>query len=423
VLDIKLLRANPEGLKEAILAKNGEPARLDAFLEADLEYRRILADVERLRAERTKGSEEIGALRKAGTDATERQAALKELGDRLKELEDALKPLEEAVEEALRYLPNLPHDSVPRGDESHNRIVKTWGEPRRFEFPVVPHHELGERLDIIDMPRGTRMTGPGFPVLKGAGARLERALINFFLDVHTKEHGYVETAAPFLVRRDALFGTGQLPKLEDDMYRTDDDLFLIPTAEVSITNLYREEILEAAALPIYHVGYSPCFRREAGAAGKDTKGVTRVHQFSKVEMVRIVEPETSYDEHEKLLADAEDILQRLNLPYRVLLLASGDTSFAAAKCYDLEVYAPGADRWLEVSSCSNFEAFQARRLNMRYRPAGGGKPRFVHTLNASGLALPRILIAILENYQTEAGTVRLPEVLLPWTGGLKEIGL
>jgi seryl-tRNA synthetase len=422
VLDIKLLRSNPLGLKEAIVAKNGDPARLDALLEADQGYRKVLAEVERLRAERTRGSEEIGKLRKSGQDASAHQAALKELGETLGSLETSLKPLEEAVDEALRWIPNLPHPSIPRGDESKNALVKTWGEPRRMEFPVVPHHEIGERLGLLDMPRGSRMSGPGFPVLKGNGALLERALINFFLSVHVRDHGYTEIAAPYLVRRESLFGTGQLPKLEEDMYRTDDDLFLIPTAEVSITNLYREEILEADQLPIYHVGYSPCFRREAGSYGKETKGLTRVHQFSKVEMVKIVEPETSYDEHEKLLGDAEDILRRLNLPYRVLLLASGDTSFAAAKCYDLEIHAPGADRWLEVSSCSNFEAFQARRMNMRYRPAGGGKPQFVHTLNASGLALPRILIGIIENYQTASGTIRVPDVLAPWMGGLTEIG-
>jgi seryl-tRNA synthetase len=422
VLDIKLLRSNPEGLKDALLAKNSDPQKLDRLLEADAQYRKVLAEVERMRAERSAGSEEIGRLRKSGADASRQQHELKELGDRLTTLEHSLKPLEETIEESLRWLPNLPHDSVPRGDETHNALVRTWGEPRRPDFPVVPHHEIGERLGLLDMARGSRMSGPGFPVLKGQGALLERALISFFLDTHIREHGYTEIAAPYLVRRESLFGTGQLPKLEEDMYRTDDDMFLIPTAEVSITNLYRDEILEGDLLPIYHVGYSPCFRREAGSYGKETKGLTRVHQFSKVEMVKIVDPETSYAEHERLLADAEDILRRLDLPYRVLLLASGDLSFAAAKCYDLEIHAPGADRWLEVSSCSNFEAFQARRMNMRYRPAGGGKPAFVHTLNASGLALPRILIGIMENYQTASGAIRIPEVLVPFMGGLTEIG-
>jgi seryl-tRNA synthetase len=421
VLDVKLLRSNPPGLREALLAKNGDPARLDAFLEADAAYRRVLVEVETLRAERTKGSEEVARLRKAGTDASAQQAALKELGDRLKVAEESLKPLEEAVEEALHWLPNLAHASVPVGDATHNAILRHWKEPRRFDHPVVPHDELAAARNWLDMPRGTRMSGPGFSVLKGDGALLERALINFFLDVHTREHGYTEVAAPYLVRREGLFGTGQLPKLEDDMYRTTDDLFLIPTAEVSITNLYRDDILDAATLPIRHVGFSPCFRREAGAAGRDTKGLTRVHQFMKVEMVRICAPDTSYAEHEELLADAEDILRRLDLPYRVVLLASGDMSFAAAKCYDLEVYAPGADRWLEVSSCSNFEAFQARRLKMRMK-AGGGKPEFVHTLNASGLALPRIVIALLENYQQADGRVRIPDVLVPYMHGRTEIG-
>ncbi|MDZ4804249.1 MAG: serine--tRNA ligase [Candidatus Eisenbacteria bacterium] len=422
MLDARYLRTNPPGLREAILARNGDPFHLDQFLEADVAYRRLLSEVETLRAERTKESLEVGRRRKAGEDAATLQAEVKALGDRLKLAEEALGPALAAAETALHWLPNLAHASVPVGDAAHNTIVKTWKEPRRFDFPIVPHEELGARLDWIDMPRGTRMSGPGFPVLKGLGAKLERALINFFLDVHTLEHGHTEVAAPFLVRRESLFGTGQLPKLEDDMYRTTDDLFLIPTAEVSITNLYREEILDAALLPIRHVGFSPCFRREAGSYGRDTKGLTRVHQFMKVEMVRITTPEASYDEHEKLLADAEDILQRLDLPYRVLLLASGDTSFAAAKCYDLEVYASGADRWLEVSSCSNFEAFQARRLKMRYRPEPGAKPEFVHTLNASGLALPRILIAIIENYQTADGRVRVPEVLVPYLGGLRELG-
>ena len=422
MLDARYLRTNPPGLREAILARNGDPAHLDQFLEADVAYRRLLADVESLRAERTKGSEEVGRRRKAGEDAATLQAEVKALGDRLKVAEEALAPMELAVEQALHWLPNLAHASVPVGDATHNTIVRTWKEPRRFDFPIVPHEELGSRLDLIDMPKGTRMSGPGFPVLKGMGARLERALINFFLDVHTNEHGHTEVAAPYLVKRDALFGTGQLPKLEDDMYRTTDDLFLIPTAEVSITNLYREEILDGASLPIRHVGFSPCFRREAGSYGKETKGLTRVHQFMKVEMVRITTPEASYEEHEALLSDAEDILQRLDLPYRVLLLASGDTSFAAAKCYDLEVYSPGADRWLEVSSCSNFESFQARRLKMRFRAEPGARPEFVHTLNASGLALPRILIAILENYQTAEGRVRVPDVLVPYLGGLRELG-
>ncbi len=421
MLDPKLLRANPEGLREKIAAKNGDPAHLNQFLAADERYRQVLGTVESLRAEKSKASEAIGRLRKSGQDATAEQAAVKELGDRLREAEESLRPLEEEVQFALQRIPNLPHESVPLGDVTKNTVVRSWREPLRPAFAVRPHHEIGEELGLLDMPRGTRVSGPGFSVLIGEGARLERALINFFLDVHTREHGYTEVAAPFIVRREALFGTGQLPKLEDDMYRTTDDLFLIPTAEVSITNLHAEEILDGAMLPRYLVGYSPCFRREAGSYGKDTKGLQRVHQFSKVEMVRIVDPDTSYEEHEKLLGDAEDILRRLELPYRVLLLASGDTSFAAAKCYDLEVYVPGSDKWLEVSSCSNFESFQARRMNMRYRPETG-KPQFPHTLNASGLALPRILVAILENFQTERGTIRVPDALKPWMGGTDEIG-
>ena len=308
------------------------------------------------------------------------------------------------------------------GDESANQVVRTWGEPVEHDFDAKEHDELGQALGILDVERATRMSGPGFSVLRGAGARLNRGLVNWMLDLHTTEHGFTEYAIPYLVRRDSLRGTGQLPKLEEDMYRTDpDDLFLIPTAEVSVTNLHREEMLAEADLPLRYVAHSACFRREAGSYGKDTRGLTRLHQFDKVELVKFTRPEESYAEHETLLAAAEEVLRRLGLAYRVVLLASGDISFAASKCYDLEVWAPGCGRWLEVSSCSNFEDFQARRSGIRYKPTDGGRPEFVHTLNSSGLALPRTIIAILETYQTAEGTVRLPDALHPWLGGLTEL--
>jgi seryl-tRNA synthetase len=301
-------------------------------------------------------------------------------------------------------------------------VLRTWGEPARHPFPARTHDVLGAALGLLDFERATRMSGPGFAVFRGAGARLERGLIQFMLDLHTREHGYEEVSTPYLVKREALAGTGQLPKLAEDMYRTDpDDLFLIPTAEVSITNFYAGEVLSEKDLTVNHVGFSPCFRREAGSYGKETRGLTRVHQFDKVELVKFAHPSRSYEEHETLLGQAEAVLRRLGLAYRVVLLAAGDLSFAAAKCYDLEVWAPGADRWLEVSSCSNFEDFQARRADIRFRPAGGGKPEPVHTLNGSGLALPRTVIALLETYQTERGTVTLPEALRPYLGGIAEL--
>ena len=298
------------------------------------------------------------------------------------------------------------------GDESANCVIKEWGKISSFDFSVKPHWELGPELGILDFNRGSRLSGSNFVSFTGIGARLERALINFMLDLHVEKHGYTEVSVPFIVRRDMMFGTGQLPKLEEDMYRIEkDDLFLIPTAEVPVTNLHREEILRAEDLPLYYTAYTPCFRREAGSYGADTRGLMRIHQFDKVEMVKFVVPETSFDELETLLNDAEEVLQLLEIPYRVQVLATGDLSFAAAKCYDIEVYAPGIDKWLEVSSCSNFEDFQARRMNIRFRRERGLKPEFIHTLNGSGLALPRTVIAILENYQTDEATVIVPEVL------------
>ncbi len=422
MLDPKLIRTEPERVREAVQAKNQANADVDRWLALDGERRDLLARVEQLKAERNAMSREIGRLLQSGGDAEAKQARVRGLGDEIKDLDDRVRGIDASLEDLAQWFPNLPHGSVPRGDESHNEILRSWGEPVRHPFAARVHDELGAALGLFDFERATRMSGPGFAVFTGMGARLERALIHFMLDLHVKEHGYTEVSTPFLVKPEAARGTGQLPKLAEDMYRTDvDGLYLIPTAEVSITNLYAQETLEEESLPIRHVGYSPCFRREAGSYGKDTRGLTRIHQFDKVEMVKFVHPEGSYEELESLLGNAEDVLQRLGLAYRVVVLASGDLSFAAAKCYDIEVWAPGAERWLEVSSCSNFEDFQARRAGIRFKPKGGGKVRFPHTLNGSGLALPRTVIALLETHQTERGTVRVPEPLRPYLDGLAEL--
>ena len=342
---------------------------------------------------------------------------MRDLGEEVQRLDDAVREVDRELDALAEWFPNLPHASVPRGDETQNRVVRTWGDPVHHPFPARAHDVLGVERGWLDFEAASRMSGSGFAVFKGTGARLERALIQFFLDVHTRENGFTEVSTPFLVRPEAVRGTGQLPKLADEMYRTDPDgLWLIPTAEVSITNLHAGETLPEESLPLKYAGYSPCFRREAGAHGKETRGLTRVHQFDKVELVKFVHPDASYDELESLTAAAEDLLRRLGLAYRVVLLASGDLSFAAAKCYDLEVWAPAAGRWLEVSSCSNFEDFQARRADIRWKPAAG-KSRFVHTLNGSGLALPRTVIALLETWQTAEGSVRVPEALRPYLGG------
>ncbi len=423
MLDPKVIRNEPERVKEGARAKNEGKADVDRWLALDAERRDLVAKVEELKAERNAASKEIGARKKAGEDASAEQERVRGLGDEIKALDEKVREVDAGLEGLAQWFPNIPHPSVPRGGEEDNEILRTWGEPRRHQFPSRTHMELGAGLGLLDFERGVRMSGAGFQVFTGLGARLERALIQFMLDLHTETHGYTEVSTPFLVRPESLFGTGQLPKLAEDMYRTDvDGLYLIPTAEVSVTNLYAGETLAEEDLPRAHVAYSPCFRREAGSYGKDTKGLTRVHQFDKVEMVRFVHPDRSYDELEKLTGQAEEVLRRLDLAYRVVLLASGDLSFAAAKCYDLEVWAPGAGRWLEVSSCSNFEDFQARRAGIRMKPAGGGKSAYLHTLNGSGLALPRTVIALLETHQTERGTVLVPEPLRPYLGGLAELG-
>jgi seryl-tRNA synthetase len=421
MLDLKTVRSEPDRVRKAIAAK-GESADLDLVLGLDEKRRQILATVEQMKAERNRASEEIARRKRSGEDAADRIASMKALGEEIKASDEQLRLIDGELESALLWLPNLPHESVPLGtDATANIEVRRWGTPRDPASPCAPHWQVGTELGLFDLERAARLSGSGFLLFTGLGALLERSLIHMMLDLHVQRHGYLEVAPPFLVRPEVLQGTGQLPKLEEDMYRcADDALYLIPTAEVPITNLFRDEILDGSLLPIRRVAYSACFRREAGAAGRDTRGLVRVHQFDKVEMVKFVRPETSYDELESLVRDAEDVLQALELPYRVLTLCTGDLSFAAAKCYDLEVWAPAEERWLEVSSCSNFESFQARRIGIRYRNEQG-RVEHVHTLNGSGLALPRTVAAILEHHQTSRGTVRIPPALRPYMGGREEL--
>ena len=420
MLDIRRISENPEAIEKALRSKGAEIPVAD-LLALHEKRRQVITEVEAKKNERNIVSRELGQRKQAGEDISEQQHAMRELAEQIRGLDQEVRELQETLNDRLLAVPNLPHASVPVGeDASGNREVRTWGTPREFSFKPKPHWEVGQRLGMLDFERAARLSGSGFPLLLGAGARLQRALIQFMLDLHTREHGYLEVAPPYLANAAAMTGTGQLPKLQEDMYQLPaDNLYLIPTAEVPVTNLYREEILDRP-LPIRHVAHTPCFRREAGAAGKETRGLIRVHQFEKVELVKFVEPDRSYEELESLVADAEVVLQRLDLPYRVLELCTGDLSFAAAKCYDIELWAPGHDGWLEVSSCSNFEDFQARRAGIRYR-AANGKPAFVHTLNGSGVALPRLIVAILENYQEADGTVVVPEALRPWLHGQERI--
>ncbi len=421
MLDIKFIRENLDSVKTSVKNRNLE-LDIDGLIRWDDSRRKILTEVEGLRAEKNKANDEITALLKAKKNAVDKIASMKETAFRVNELEGKLKEINSELDRMLLSIPNIAHSSVPVGDASCQKIARSWGELPKFNFKPASHIELNTCLDIIDFGRATKITGSNFILYKGLGARLERALINFMLDLHTKKHGYTEIFPPFLVNRASMTGTGQLPKLEDDMYRLkDEDLFLVPTAEVPVTNIFRDEILNEEDLPIYYTAYTACFRREAGSYGKDTKGLARVHQFDKVEMVKFVKPENSCDELEKLVADAEDVLRLLGLPYRVAILPTGDLSFSASICYDLEAYAAGADRWLEVSSCSNFESFQARRANIRFRRKDTKKLDFVHTLNGSGIALPRTVIAILENYQQEDGSVIIPEALRPYFDGKERI--
>jgi len=420
MLDLKFIRENPEVVKTASAQKNMD-ADIDGILQFDQKRRENIHEADQLKQKLNAASGEIAKKKKAGENADEAITEMRQVSAQIKQMDDQRREIEAQLNAKLIWVPNIPDASVPVGDESANLDVRSWGEKPEFSFTPAPHWELGEKLRMLDLARGAKISGSGFFVLTGRGARLQRALIDFMIDRHVRE-GYTEVRPPYVVTSAAMTGTGQLPKLEDDMYRIGNgELYLIPTAEVPVTNMHSGETLKAEDLPRKYVAYTPCFRREAGAHGKDTRGMIRVHQFDKVEMVKIVRPEDSYDELESLVADAEDILQALELPYRVRVLATGDLSFAAAKCYDLEVWSAGVDTYLEVSSCSNFLDFQARRMNARFRPAPKEKLQFVHTLNGSGLALPRTVIALMENHQTERGTIRIPEKLQPYMGGEKEI--
>ena len=412
MLDIKLIRENPELVRQA-LEKRGDTVALDNILETDRSYRNLLRQTEELRAKHNETSKQLGQSKEKPPELI---AQMRQLGEQISSLQQQTKEAKAGLDSLLLQLPNMPDPSVPSGRGAEdNVVVRTWGKPREFPFRPLPHWELGEKLDIIDFQRGVKLSGTRFYVLKGLGARLQRALISFMLDVHVNEHGYQEIYPPFMVKRECMVGSGNLPKFGDNLYHDEeDDFWFIPTAEVPLTNLHRDEILSADGLPLHYVAYTACFRREKMAAGTDTRGIKRGHQFDKVELYKITDPESSDEQLEKLVADGEDICQRLGIPYRVVQLCSGDLGFAACKTYDIEMWAPGCDEWLEVSSCSNCGDFQARRANIRYRPEPGAKSQFVHTLNGSGLALPRVFIAVLENYQQADGTVLIPEVLEPY---------
>ena len=418
MLDMKWIREHPDEVRE-MLERRRNNFPLGSLLEADSRRRDLLADVEALKAQRNEGSRRVGEARKKGEDAEGLMEDMRLLGDRVASIDEKISALDLQMEEWLSQIPNRPHASVPVGaGEEDNVVVRTWGEPRTFDFDPKPHWELGETLGILDFERGVKLAESRFTVLKGAGARMERALINFMLDLHTREHGYTEFVTPFLVNSATMRGTGQLPKFAEDLYRClGDDLWLIPTAEVPLTNLHAGETLLESDLPKLYTAYTPCFRREAGTYGRDVRGILRQHQFSKVELVKLCPPATSYDELETLTANAEKVLQLLELPYRVVSLCTGDMGFSAAKTYDLEVWLPSQGKYREISSCSNCEDFQARRMGTRYRPAGGGKAQFLHTLNGSGIAVGRCLIAVMENYQQADGSVKIPEKLQPWMGG------
>ena len=417
MLDMKFVRENPELVVEAVKRRNGN-LDLTEFLELDKKRREITVQVETLKSERNTASQEIGKLKKAGQDASEQMAAVRALGDKIAEDDQELKAIEVRLKEILLSIPNIPADDVPVGaDDSANPVVRTWGEPGKFDFEPKAHWDIGEGLNIIDFERGVKVSGARYIFYRGLGARLERAVISFFLDLHTEKHGYTEMFPPFIVNGASMQGTGQLPKFADDMFKLENgDMYLIPTAEVPVTNYHRDEILTAAELPIRYTAYSGCFRAEAGAAGRDTRGLIRMHQFNKVELVKFTKPEESWDELEKLTLDAEEVLQLLGLPYRVVRLCTGDLGFSSATTYDLEVWLPAANCYREISSCSNFLDFQARRANIRFRRDAKAKPEFVHTLNGSGVAVGRTVAAILENYQQADGSVIVPEVLRKYMG-------
>jgi seryl-tRNA synthetase len=421
MLDLKFIRENPDLIKEALVKLN-TTAPLDDILALDEERRELLSEVEGLRHERNIVSKEIGRM-KNGQRRQELIEEMRAVGDRISGLEERLRDTEERLNALLLEVPNLPHESVPVGpDESANVVVRREGELREFDFEPLPHWDLGPTLGLIDFEWGVKLAGSRFYVLKGLGAKLQRALIAWMLDLHVEKHGYSEVYPPFMVKAICLVGAAQLPKFADNLYHdAEEDFWMVPTAEVPLTNLHRDEILEAADLPLYYVAFTPCFRREKMSAGRDVRGIKRGHQFDKVEMYKFTAPETSYEELEKLVDNAEDVCRLLSLPYRVVMMCTGDLGFAAAKKYDVEMWAPGCEEWLEVSSCSNCEDFQARRANIRFRRERGAKPEFVHTLNGSGLALPRTLIAVLENYQQADGSVVIPEVLRPYMGGIEVI--
>lgn len=417
MIDIKLLRESPETVKEALGRRLTDLGGvLDRLSELDMHRRTVLQSVEALKAERNRASNDVAERKRAGSDASDLLETLKHTSAEIKQYDSELSVLEKELKELSLRIPNLPLPGIPDGDEGGNEIIRTWGEQPSFDFEPHKHWDVGADLRILDLPRGAKITGSGFPVFIGLGARLVRALQNFMMDLHTDEHGYTEVVPPHLVSAETATCTGQLPDLERDMYVTEDGLYLIPTAELPVTSLHRDEILDANELPKAYVAFTPCYRREAGAHGKDTRGIIRVHQFDKVELVRICTPETSTDELELLLGHAETVLQRLELPYRVVALAAGEIGFASAKTYDLEVWAAGVGKWLEASSASTFTDFQARRANIRYRPRKGDKPRFTHTLNASGVAFPRTIIALLENNQQADGSVVVPHALVPYFG-------
>ena len=426
MLDLHFVRENLDLVRDALEKRHFETDALEVFVALDQERREVIAESDQINQQRNASSKEIGAMMQAGKrdEAEEKKAEVSGLKQKQQDLESKRSEVEEKMNELLAGLPNIPAEDVPVGtDESDNKEISVWGEPRGFDFEIKDHVDLGEDLGILDLERATKIAGARFAILNGAGARMERALINFMLDVHTQEHGYKETLPPFIVNDKALFGTSNLPKFEDDLFKLRDDreLYLIPTAEVPVTNYYAQEILEAKDLPMKFTAYTPCFRSEAGSYGRDTRGLIRQHQFDKVELVKYCLPENSEDEHELLTANAEKILQMLNLPYRKVILSTGDLGFGSHKTYDLEVWLPSQETYREISSCSNFRDFQARRMNLRFKRAGGAKPEFAHTLNGSGLAVGRTWIAILENYQQEDGSILVPEALRPFMGGLEKI--
>ncbi|MBL3539273.1 serine--tRNA ligase [Aminivibrio sp.] len=422
MLDIRWIRSNADEVRQFLANRNND-MDIGPLLGLDEERRSLLTESEELKARRNEGSRKVGAARAKGEDTSAVMEEMRVIGDRIKDIDARISEIDGKISDILLSLPNRPHDSVPVGkDENDNTEVRRWGEPKEFSFEPKPHWDLGEALGIMDFEKGASLAQSRFTVLKGLGARLERALLNFMLDLHTEKHGYLEVQPPFMVNSKTMRGTGQLPKFAEDLYKCEnDDLWLIPTAEVPLTNLHAEEILDEGRLPLYYTAYTPCFRREAGAYGRDVRGMLRQHQFDKVEMVKISLPETSYDELEKLTDNAEEVLRALGIPHRTICLCTGDMGFGASKTYDVEVWLPSQHKYREISSCSNCEDFQARRMNTRFRPADGGKPRFVHTLNGSGIAIGRTLIAVLENFQREDGSIGIPEVLVPYMGGITEI--